>query len=198
MPAAHAAAAVAAAMPDGRASACGRGACAARVLLDHHDSPIEAMRDEHMLQRQCFVALEKLAAETAPQPVVAEDILDTLEHDTPLHIADEELSLFPRLRQRAESDDDIEALLAKLSDEHAEARTAFDALKALLRRLAGGATPDAAGRQLMLDVAAMEKKHLVLENAVLLPLAAARLTAEDKRLILDEMRARRAHDGSGS
>jgi hypothetical protein len=164
----------------------------ARVALDGYSSPVDAIRDEHLLQRACFVALEKLAAMDVPQPVFADAILATLQSDTPIHIADEELSLFPRLRARAEADDDMETLLATLSAEHSSTRADMQALIALLSNLALGGMPGARGRQLMIQVAALEKKHLVLENAVLLPLAAARLTKADKEAILAEMRARRA------
>ncbi|MCB2076099.1 MAG: hemerythrin domain-containing protein, partial [Novosphingobium sp.] len=117
-----------------------------------------------------------------------------------LHVLDEEEDLFPLLRRRTELEDRIDDTLEVLCQEHdADRRDAHDiveGLSALAER--GAARPlKVAFRKLLRRFAANERRHLTVENAIVLPLARARLTADDLRNLGRRMAARRGLDFPG-
>lgn len=169
-----------------------RGARAAVEPVSAADCPIEALHEEHFRQRQNCADMEMLAGTRLPRPDLARSILWNLCRALPLHYADEDDDLFPRLRARCLPEDDIEELVARLEAEHRATEANLPALIAALACMADGALPapeDRAGLQIQ---AQGQRRHMILENAVLLPLARARLTAPDRAAMLDRMRARRA------
>jgi len=163
----------------------------ARPGLSAADCPLEAMRAEHLRQRRFCADMEALAATRVARPALALALLANLCRDLPLHHADEDQSLFPRLRQRAEEADDIDRLLNRLSAEHARAAALRPPLLVALACMADGAMPALEDRAALRAAAQAERRHMTIENAVVLPLAQMRLTRSDSRLMLDEMRARR-------
>jgi iron-sulfur cluster repair protein YtfE (RIC family) len=150
------------------------------------------MLDEHFRQRAQCSDMERLAATEVPQPELARGILINLCRDLPLHFADEELSLLPRLRARARPEDEIETLIERLEAEHRTSQAALADLVAALICLADGALPAPEDRSALRALAQAHRRHLTLENAVLLPLARGRLTIPDRAAIMDEMRNRHA------
>lgn len=160
--------------------------------LDAAHCPIEALYEEHFQQRQMASDMEALAATRVPRPGLARRIVDNLVTNLPRHRIDEDESLFPRLRRRAEPADEIGPLLDRLAAEHVLLRALATALMPALGRLSAGALPAAGDRAALRHFAQAERRHLAIENALVLPLARLRLTAADKARILAEMRARRA------
>lgn len=114
----------------------------------------------------------------------------------PRHTADEEESLFPRLRQM-EHPDLTTAIqtLAPLEEEHRRA----DALHAELDRLGrdclehGPLSPQNTYhfRQAIAELLTIYKEHIRIEDEVLFPVASRLLSAKDKTAIASEMAARR-------
>ena len=170
-----------------------RGARAAVPQLSATECPIEAMYEEHFNQRQLCADMEMLSAATRPRPELARRILVNLCRDLPAHFDDEENSLFPRLRVRALPEDELGKTLSRLAREHEIAQSAFVLLIPALVCMADGALPAPEDRDALYRLAAAERRHLIVENAILLPLARSRLTAEDKRALMAEMCARRDH-----
>lgn len=168
-----------------------RGAVAARPQVDAAACPLEALIEEHFLQRQLTTEMERLAMGQTPNPALARTILRNLCRDLALHHADETESLFPRLRRRAAPEDEIEPLLNRLAAEHVAAGQAIAPLIPALVCMAGGALPTAEDRAALCALAQSERRHLIVENAIVLPLARMRLTAADKAAMREEMRARR-------
>lgn len=169
-----------------------RGEQAVRVRLGAADCPLAHFAAEHFLQRQNCADMETLAGTAEPRPALAARVLENLSHALPLHLEDEELGLFPLLRSRAMPDDEIGKLIARLEADHAGSGEAAAALSVALRRMAGGMLPRKDDRALLLASAAARRRHLILEDAVLLPLARARLTEADKAGLLAQMLARRS------
>jgi hemerythrin-like domain-containing protein len=129
-----------------------------------------------------------------PNPDRAAAILSCLEVDVNLHVADEELDLFPRLRIRARAEDRFSELLRLLDKEHGRNRTLVEEVCADLTHLAQGQSledPDRFCRSAS-ALAASHISHLEWENAVLLPLARLRLTSEDLSAMSKTMAARRS------
>ena len=114
----------------------------------------------------------------------------------PKHTADEEESLFPRLRQI--HDPEIESAFSKLDhleDEHrwaAQLHTEVDRLGA--RYLSTGNLSSAEGddfRKAVASLASMYKEHIGVEDSLVFPLAARMLSNAEKIAIAEEMAARR-------
>lgn len=144
--------------------------------------PLEAIYADHFRALMVCRMLDGLG--TAEQPKLIErapEIRNYLERDLPMHMADEEQDLFPLLRRRCRPEDEVDNLLALLSEEHA--RNA-DLAATVSVNLAALCSDEGQGRQgkLIVDVTLfkeLQRRHLAWENSVLLPLARARLTAQD-------------------
>lgn len=168
-----------------------RGARAAPAYLSAAECPIEAMTEEHFNQRQLCADMEILAATRQPRPELARRILANLCRDLPAHFEDEEQGLFPRLRARARPEDELEKTLIRLAREHEVAAAEFVALVPALVCMADGSLPASEDRHALDHLAASNRRHLIVENAILLPLARLRLTDQDKAALMVEICARR-------
>jgi len=168
-----------------------RGARAARSQLSASECPIEAIYEEHFNQRQLCADMELLAAATQPRAELARWILVNLCRDLPMHFDDEEKALFPRVRARALPEDELDKTLNRLAREHEIAEVAFALLVPALACMADGALPAPEDRDALCRLAASERRNLIVENAILLPLARLRLTDQDKAALMAEMCARR-------
>ena len=168
-----------------------RGARVAPPRLRADECPIEAIYEEHFNQRQLCADMDVLAATTKPRRKLARRVLINLCRDLPAHFADEERGLFPRLRARALPEDNLEPTLALLARQHEVARQAFALLVPALACMVNGALPAPEDRAALQRLASAERRHLIVENAILLPLARMRLTEDDKRALMAEICASR-------
>lgn len=168
-----------------------RGARAALPRRRPDECPIEALYEDHFHQRQLCADMELLAATTMPRPDLAKHVLIILCRELPTHFKQEELGLFPRLRARAQPDDNLPPTLARLAREHVVAEQAFSLLVPALACMADGALPAPEDREALRRLAAFERRHLIVENAIVLPLARLRLTDDDKRGLMSEICANR-------
>jgi hemerythrin-like domain-containing protein len=115
----------------------------------------------------------------------------------PRHTADEEESLFPRLRaSRDPAALAALALVERLEDDHAAANAYHDAVDGLVRKwIAADALPPADVRLLeerLKILATMYQAHIRLEDRELFPTAARILTAREIEEIGVEMSERRS------
>jgi hemerythrin-like domain-containing protein len=153
-------------------------------------NPLDFLHEDHLREREICVMLDRIAAAENPDQDAAAHAAGFLADELPLHFADEEEDLFPLLRQRCEPEDDIERALARLLADHVHAGVETPDLVRLLRLVAEGeATLSPEDRALLTRYASHSRRHLVLENAIVLPLARARLTRRD----LDRMRLAMLH-----
>ena len=81
------------------------------------DSPLDFIFAEHHRQREAASILTLLADGEFDLKGV-KSLLAFLETDFALHIGDEELALFPMLREHCLPEDNVERILARLVDEH--------------------------------------------------------------------------------
>lgn len=114
----------------------------------------------------------------------------------PKHTADEEESLFPRLRQI--QDPEVEAGFSKLEqleDEHrlaAPLHAEVDRLGAQYLSSGSLSSPDVADfRKAVASLASMYKQHITVEDSLVFPLAARMLSDAEKVAIAEEMAGRR-------
>lgn len=92
---------------------------------------------------------------------------------------------------RALPEDELDKTLNRLAREHEIAEAAFALLVPALACMADGALPAPEDRDALCRLAASERRHLIVENAILLPLARLRLTDKDKSALMAEMCERR-------
>ncbi len=157
--------------------------------------PIEFLFKEHDRLLEILATLELLAhdctADRAPENAAL--VLGYLEHEMPLHIADEEEDLFPLLTRRCAPEDEIDELVALLSSEHETDENHYLALLAPLRAIVNGRPPPNPMR-FAADArafAVLQRRHLGWENGTVLPLARRRLTAADMAELGRKMAERR-------
>jgi len=172
---------------------------AARQVTPH--DPIEFMLAEHLNHRRMCKALERLAAmsEFDPAPITA--MVDYIRFDLTLHVIDEEEDFFPLLQKKCAPDDDIEAILKRLTADHetdkALSAQVRDMLNACLILRKPPSVIEGAVEALT-AFAANERQHLALENAIIIPIARRRLTEEDLKTLSRRLLARRRRLGGES
>jgi iron-sulfur cluster repair protein YtfE (RIC family) len=161
-------------------------------------SPIDYLFADHFRQRTLCQIIDRIADARECDDECVAAVVRFLHDDFGPHVLDEEEDLFPLLRRRAEPDDRVEEVLGELSQEHAADKV--DAL-AIMEGLSDGSGKrrlTKAFRKLLHRFAANERRHLVVENAIVLPLARARLTPDDLRNLGRRMAARRGIDYPGA
>lgn len=156
--------------------------------------PLNWLFAEHYRHRQLCQLIERVGNATVLLRDEAQEILAFLRQDMPLHIIDEEDDLFPLLRRRCQPADELDALLGALAAEHRDDLEQAGTLIAVLERaLSDGQAPGHSleTRRLFTEFALHERRHIALENAVVLPIARLRLTALDLRSLSTRLAARR-------
>ncbi|WP_108881471.1 hemerythrin domain-containing protein [Anderseniella sp. Alg231-50] len=159
--------------------------------------PLDYIFAEHFRQRVLCNALDEIADQEQPDRQMIEAVLRFLRVDFAPHMLDEEHDLFPMLRRRAEPEDRIDDVIGQLTQEHAADRLDAKLItEGLAKVLAGKAVTGVASSlaKLLHRFAENERNHLTLENAIILPLARIRLTADDVRNLAQRMAARRGVD----
>lgn len=170
---------------------------------DHgFDRPLGLLGDCHRRIERFLHTLIAIARDAAGGPLTQpqRDQLDAavtyFSTAAPRHTADEEESLFPRLRASADpAAAHALQLVDRLEHDHREASEHHDAVDALVRRWLAAGALDAA------DVAALERhltalqatyaSHIAIEDGEVFPIAARVLSEEQVREIGREMAARR-------
>jgi len=114
----------------------------------------------------------------------------------PKHTADEEESLFPRLRRLHLAE--VQSAFSKLEEleaDHRWAQPRHDQIEKLgadyLSRGTLSADQVERFREAVADLSAMYRRHIAVEDEVLFPVASKSLSPADKQAIAEEMAARR-------
>ncbi len=157
--------------------------------------PIEFFLAEHDRQRVVCAALERLANDTAAADARdnAAFVLNHLENDLRLHVADEEEDLFPLLKRRCPPDDELDYVVTLLNEEHGTDEAYHLRLLDPLRAIVEGLQPPDRGAFVhdARAFAIFQRRHLGWENGTVLPLARKRLTDADQAELGRRMAARR-------
>lgn len=155
------------------------------------DNPLEMILADHADQRTACALLDQVAALGTVDAATADSLRRYLTEDLPVHWQDEERDLFPLLRRRAAPEDALGPALARLAHDHDASAAVAVTLARVIDRMTHGYVPDVETRATLRAFAARERRHLVFENAVVIPLARVRLTAADRRSMLRLMAERR-------
>lgn len=154
--------------------------------------PLQHIAEEHLRLREVCATLDALAGADRPDRAAARDCLEHLTEFLPRHTRDEEEDLFPLLRRRSAPEDEINETLDRLYHDHAESHDAVPRVIAALERMIAENAPFTKDEAAAVSAFAQhERRHLIVENAIVLPLARVRLTKDDLRSLGLRMRQRR-------
>lgn len=178
----------------------------ARQESDFRD-PIGMLGDCHRRIERFLNVLVAVAAQQKGGPLTEQHqtalttSLRYFRDAAPKHTADEEESLFPRLRHTGDAR--AQAALARvdaLEQDHERAAKAHDEVDRLGRRWldAGRLSPDEAARltAVLDELAELYRNHIAVEDKDVFPLASSVLSPEDRASIGSEMAARRGVESS--
>jgi len=161
------------------------------------DQPLEHLVACHRRMEERLATLERVAEHLAAR---RQDALEAIqacfrffETSGQWHIADEEQSVFPRMRTALNESES--AYLADLESQHVEAGRAFAGLRTVVAELAAAGEPGAAliarYRQSVDRVCALYREHIASEDKTLTELAKRVLSEADLAAIAQEMKQRR-------
>lgn len=154
--------------------------------------PLDFIARDHLLIRTICTEMERLVQSETVDPETAHRIHRFLVDELPLLISDEDEDLFPLLLRRSQPEDDMQRLSVRLDAEHTGVVELIPAVTAIFGDLAtGNGTPDESDRAKVASFAAHMRRHLIFENAIVLPFARLRLTAQDLETLRLRMRDRR-------
>ena len=170
-------------------------------MAHHFTDPTGLLSDCHRRIEMFLGTLQAVAAvidrsPTEDEAQALESALRYFSQAAPKHTADEEESLFPRLRQI--SDPEVTSAFSRLPELEEEHRWATP-LHAEVERLGvkylseGSLSSQEVDRfrAAIRDLRPMYERHISFEDGVVFPLAARLLTERDKSVIADEMAGRR-------
>lgn len=155
---------------------------------------IEFLLAEHLNHRRMCRALEDIAASPVFDAARITALVDFIRFDLTLHVIDEEEDVFPLMRQRCLPEDNVEDVLGRLALEHAEDKTLSERARDVLNACLIVRRPPQAidgGAEALVAFAQHERRHLALENAVIIPLARRRLSEADVEMLGARFLARR-------
>ena len=155
-------------------------------------TPLEFLCEDHMRERQVCSAIDSLAVSMSFDHSAAKTVLRFLNEELNLHMRDEAEDLFPLLARRCPAEDGIGPAIARICTDLDAATRLLPGLRAALARcLDTGSDLSLGERQLLTRFAGHVRRHLAAENAILLPIARARLTRRDLQTLSRQMRTRR-------
>lgn len=158
------------------------------------EDALEFVLFEHLQHREMCNALDRLADATRFDGEEVAALADFIRSGLTLHVLDEEEVLFPLLRQRCAPEDHIEGALTRLNREHEADRDLAARVRVILYTAASEMMPPSqipGGKEALRAFAQSQRRHMMLENGVLIPLARRRLSEADQALLGQRLAARR-------
>lgn len=155
-------------------------------------NPLDIISEDHAYARRICAVIDALAAAAWLDRQAAFSVLRFLNEEMNLHLRDEAEDLFPLLEERCTSEDSIESVLRRIRADQNEALRLLPEVRATLAGCLDADGDLTAGDRAMLTCfAGHVRRHLVAENAILLPIARARLSPSDLETLSEQMRSRR-------
>lgn len=155
-------------------------------------APLDFISEDHLRERQICAVIDALAVAGPVDRQTALGVLRFLNEELNVHLRDEAEDLFPLLVRRCTAEDAIDRTIARIRIEQDAALRLLPPVRASLARcLDTGCDLPEDDRAMLIRLAAHVRRHLVVENAIVLPIARARLTRADIGLLSRHMRSRR-------
>lgn len=165
------------------------------VSPNPRDFALDFILFEHAKHREMCDALDRMAVQTRFSESHIAALADFIRTELAAHIADEEEVLFPLLMQKCEEEDEIGRAIERLDREHAEDRDLSARVRLFLLEAVTAGRPPAAipgAAEALRTFAHNQRQHMMLENAVLIPLARRRLGPFDLADLGRRLAARRS------
>lgn len=154
--------------------------------------PLDFISEDHLRERQICAVIDAIALAARLDRQAALTVLRFLNEELNVHLRDEAEDLFPLLSKRCTAEDGIESAIARIRVDQTEALRLLPEVRATFALcLDTGSDLSAEGRAILTRFVGHVRRHLVAENAILLPIARARLTRADLAILSAHMRARR-------
>lgn len=156
------------------------------------DDPLNYIAEDHMREREICAIIDKLVMHAHPDDDDCGQVVSFLAGQLPQHLADEEIDLFPMMLDRCEPEDEIQKIIDKLLSDHGHARSDTHHIIAILNAdgiMNAGFSEEA--RAQLTAFATHSRRHLIVENAIVLPIARARLVKKDLEIMKRNMMERR-------
>ncbi|WP_368185328.1 hemerythrin domain-containing protein [Aestuariibius sp. HNIBRBA575] len=154
--------------------------------------PLAYFAEEHLRQREICTMLDDLVHSVQCDTHTAQFVLDHLQNYLPQHAINERNDLYPLLRSRSLGDPDTNETLDRLIVEHEKSHNMVTMMRNALNRMIADQVAfnqvESAAVSLFIE---HERRHLIVENAIVLPLARARLTKADLKGLRERMQTRR-------
>ena len=155
-------------------------------------NPLDFISEDHLRKLFICAVIDGLAAADALDRQEATTVLRFLNEELNVHLRDEAEDLFPLLARRCTEEDAIEGAIERIRADQDEAMRLMPEVRAMLAGcLDSGADLTTKERAVLSTFAGHVRRHLVAENAILLPIARVRLTRADLRILTKHMRSRR-------
>ncbi|MFM8748344.1 MAG: hemerythrin domain-containing protein [Aestuariivirga sp.] len=162
-------------------------------------NPLDVLASAHALQSEMCDAMERIA-DGLPDEVdrrLCARVASCLQFDLPLHHHDEEACLFPILRNRALPEDRVDKVIERLASEHESDNDFASEISEALELLAQGGRPDNPDMlgYMLRGFFERYRRHMLWENALVLPLARLRLNPDDLAALQARMSENRRQAG---
>lgn len=181
----------------GRARAASRSDCLSptdpRLLGD----PLDFIAEDHLRERQICALIDGIANAENPDIADVQNVLSFLGEELTLHLEDEEVGLFPMMSDKCTAEDEIDRVIKRLRADHANIVSMVSPVKQSLAHLLSGTSTrplDEEQRATLTEFANRARRHLIVENAIILPIARARLGTADLDALRLGMLQRRGLD----
>ena len=150
--------------------------------------PLDLINQDHLGIRHICTLMDAISGLPSEEPGNISDAGHFLAEEPAAHVADEEQDLYPMLRKRCAPEDEIDTTLDKLCRDHVNVTgAAIECLEILSQ-------PTRISKvciRTLRAFASHKRQRLIVENAILLPLARVRLLPEDLTELLTHMVQRR-------
>jgi iron-sulfur cluster repair protein YtfE (RIC family) len=155
-------------------------------------TPLDFLCQDHMRERQVCSVIDCLATSMSFDTAAARTVLRFVNEELNVHMRDDAEDLFPMLSRRCTAEDGIGRTISRICGDLEEASRLLPGVRAALARcLDTGGGLSTRDRQMLTRFAGHVRRHLAAENAILLPIARARLTRRDLQKLSSHMRSRR-------
>ncbi|OYU20188.1 MAG: hemerythrin [Rhodobacteraceae bacterium PARR1] len=155
-------------------------------------TPLDFLSQDHLRERQVCSLLDNLASFMSFDPPAARNVLRFVNEELNFHMQDDAEDLFPLLSRRCTAEDGIGRAIARICTDLEKASRLLPGVRAALARcLDTGSDLSTEDRRVLTLFAGHVRRHLAAENAILLPIARARLTRRDLQKLSSRMRSRR-------
>lgn len=154
------------------------------------ESPLDFIFAEHHRQREAATILTMIADGDFNKRGVR-SLIKFLETDFDIHIGDEEIVLFPVLKQHCLPEDNVARVIDRLQDEHREDESTNEVVISILKSMGDENSLSKKDRRRLRVFAEHIRQHLALENGVLLPIARVRLGPPELKVLTRLLRERR-------